>query len=140
MRLAPDNAGNRGHIALPFDSASGINADLCRLTHCDTGGGKFENFTAQAGIALPERICITAAFGDIDNDGDPDLEPALELKRHRLEQLRKSRPQDEERLRLLQEPETWALATPPELRTLFVALVDRVVVDRAEVRQVLLRC
>jgi hypothetical protein len=37
------------------------------------GGGKFENITASAGVGLNDRICVTASFADIDNDGDPDL-------------------------------------------------------------------
>jgi hypothetical protein len=37
------------------------------------GGGKFENVTAAAGVALADRICVTASFADVDNDGLPDL-------------------------------------------------------------------
>jgi enediyne biosynthesis protein E4 len=37
------------------------------------GGGKFKNFTEEAGVALPGRISVAAAFADIDNDGDQDL-------------------------------------------------------------------
>jgi hypothetical protein len=37
------------------------------------GGGKFKNITEEAGIALPGRISVAAAFADIDNDGDQDL-------------------------------------------------------------------
>ena len=37
------------------------------------GGGKFENITAEAGVALADRIGVTASFADIDNDGDQDL-------------------------------------------------------------------
>jgi enediyne biosynthesis protein E4 len=37
------------------------------------GGGRFENITASAGVGLQDRICATASFADIDNDGDPDL-------------------------------------------------------------------
>ena len=37
------------------------------------GGGKFRNITAEAGVGVPGRISISAAFGDIDNDGAPDL-------------------------------------------------------------------
>ncbi len=39
----------------------------------NTGGGVFENVTERAGVALAERISVAPAFGDIDNDGDPDL-------------------------------------------------------------------
>ncbi len=37
------------------------------------GGGKFENVTASAGVGMADRISTAPAFGDIDNDGDPDL-------------------------------------------------------------------
>jgi hypothetical protein len=37
------------------------------------GGGKFENITASAGVAVPDRIGVSASFADIDDDGDQDL-------------------------------------------------------------------
>src|SRR5437867_3178724 len=37
------------------------------------GHGKFENITAAAGVGLEDKICVTASFADIDNDGLPDL-------------------------------------------------------------------
>lgn len=37
------------------------------------GGGKFENITASAGVAVPDKISVSASFADIDNDGDQDL-------------------------------------------------------------------
>ncbi len=37
------------------------------------GNGKFKNITEEAGIALPGRVSVAAAFADIDNDGDEDL-------------------------------------------------------------------
>ncbi len=37
------------------------------------GGGRFEEITEQAGVALTDRISVAAAFGDLDNDGLPDL-------------------------------------------------------------------
>lgn len=37
------------------------------------GSGRFEDITATAGLALADKICVTASFGDIDNDGSPDL-------------------------------------------------------------------
>jgi enediyne biosynthesis protein E4 len=39
----------------------------------NAGGGKFENITASAGVAVPNKISVSATFADIDNDGDPDL-------------------------------------------------------------------
>lgn len=37
------------------------------------GGGKFKNITAEAGVGLPGRVSVGAAFADVDNDGHPDL-------------------------------------------------------------------
>jgi enediyne biosynthesis protein E4 len=37
------------------------------------GGGKFENITAAAGVAVPGKVSVSASFADIDNDGDCDL-------------------------------------------------------------------
>ena len=37
------------------------------------GNGRFENITAKAGVAMRDRISVSASFADIDNDGDPDL-------------------------------------------------------------------
>src|ERR1700682_812781 len=37
------------------------------------GGGKFKNITDEAGVGMPDRIHVTAAFADIDNDGAQDL-------------------------------------------------------------------
>ncbi len=37
------------------------------------GGGKFEDITTRAGVAVEGRIHVAASFADIDNDGAPDL-------------------------------------------------------------------
>ncbi len=37
------------------------------------GKGVFVNITESAGVALKDRVSVTASFADIDNDGDPDL-------------------------------------------------------------------
>jgi cytochrome oxidase Cu insertion factor (SCO1/SenC/PrrC family) len=42
---------------------------LCR----NAGGGKFEDITQPAGVAVGDRIGVTASFVDIDNDSDQDL-------------------------------------------------------------------
>ena len=39
----------------------------------NAGGGRFEDVTAAAGVALADRVNVSASFADIDNDGDPDL-------------------------------------------------------------------
>ena len=37
------------------------------------GGGKFKNITQEAGVGLPGRVSVGAAFADVDNDGSQDL-------------------------------------------------------------------
>ena len=37
------------------------------------GGGRFENITAAAGVAVPDKVSVSGSFADIDNDGDADL-------------------------------------------------------------------
>lgn len=37
------------------------------------GRGKFEDITGTSGLAMEDQISVAAAFGDIDNDGKPDL-------------------------------------------------------------------
>ncbi|MBY0496632.1 MAG: VCBS repeat-containing protein [Cyanobacteria bacterium] len=39
----------------------------------NVGGGRFQNITAQAGVAVAGRIAVAASFADADNDGDADL-------------------------------------------------------------------
>ena len=39
----------------------------------NTGGGKFEDITAAAGVSVRDRIGVSASFADIDNDADADL-------------------------------------------------------------------
>ena len=39
----------------------------------NVGGGAFRDVTDEAGVGLPDRIGVSASFGDVDNDGDPDL-------------------------------------------------------------------
>ena len=39
----------------------------------NVGGGRFEDATESAGVAMAGRIGVAASFADVDNDGDPDL-------------------------------------------------------------------
>ena len=39
----------------------------------NVGGGKFQDITASAGVAVPDKVGVSASFADIDNDGDADL-------------------------------------------------------------------
>ena len=66
--LAVADVDGDGRLDLYFVSQLGSCA-LCR----NLGGGKFEDITAKAGVALTDQVGVTASFGDVDNDGDPDL-------------------------------------------------------------------
>jgi enediyne biosynthesis protein E4 len=39
----------------------------------NNGDGTFTDITERGGVALEDQIGVTASFGDVDNDGDPDL-------------------------------------------------------------------
>lgn len=57
-----------GHLDLFFVAQTGHNE-----LYVGVGNGTFRNETAGSGLSFPGRICVTATFADIDNDGDPDL-------------------------------------------------------------------
>jgi hypothetical protein len=66
--LAVADVDNDGLVDLYFVNQVGGN-QLWR----NSGGGKFQDVTGTAGIAVPDRISVSASFADIDNDGDADL-------------------------------------------------------------------
>jgi hypothetical protein len=66
--LAVADIDGDGLLDIYFVSQTGGN-QLWR----NLGGGKFENITAAAGVGVGDRICVSASFADIDNDGDQDL-------------------------------------------------------------------
>jgi enediyne biosynthesis protein E4 len=39
----------------------------------NAGGGRFQNITAEAAVAVAGKVGVSASFADIDNDGDADL-------------------------------------------------------------------
>jgi hypothetical protein len=66
--MAVADVDGDGRLDVYFVSQVGGNA-LWR----NVGGGRFEDITRVAGVALAGRVGVTASFGDTDNDGDPDL-------------------------------------------------------------------
>ena len=66
--LAVADVDGDGRVDIYFVSQVGGN-QLWR----NLGGGRFENITASAGVAVADRIGVSASFADIDNDGDQDL-------------------------------------------------------------------
>jgi DNA invertase Pin-like site-specific DNA recombinase len=82
----------------------------------------------------PEAEDLRNQIARLEAQGDPDLAPAIEIKRQRLEQLRHE-PSDRQRavLEALAEAEAWEMATPEELRAIYLEFVARVEVDRGKV-------
>ncbi|MFN0054125.1 MAG: FG-GAP-like repeat-containing protein [Planctomycetales bacterium] len=66
--IAAADVDRDGLVDLYFVNQVGGNA-LWR----NVGGGRFENVTEDAGVALKGRVCVAASFADTDNDGDLDL-------------------------------------------------------------------
>ncbi|MGE3312413.1 MAG: CRTAC1 family protein [Limisphaerales bacterium] len=85
---AVDDAG-RDYKAAHYDHGSGLavadvdgdgRLDLYFCTQLGSnqlwrnlGGARFEDITEKAGLAMVDQISVAPAFGDVDNDGDPDL-------------------------------------------------------------------
>jgi hypothetical protein len=83
-----DDAG-RDYKAVHYDHGNGLAAadvdgdgltDLYFLSQLggnelwkNLGAGRFANLTAEAAVALADRVSVAASFADADNDGDPDL-------------------------------------------------------------------
>lgn len=66
--LAVADVDGDGRLDLYFTTQLGKN-QLWR----NLGGGRFEDLTDRAGVALQDQVSVGAAFGDYDNDGKPDL-------------------------------------------------------------------
>ena len=65
--VAADVNGD-GRIDLFFTTQLGTNQ-----LWLNQGNGRFVDGTARAGVGLVDQIVVSAAFADVDNDGDPDL-------------------------------------------------------------------
>jgi hypothetical protein len=88
MNFIPAEQGENFRINL-YDHGAGVSvADVDGDGHDDVlllnqlganalfrnrGDGTFEDVTAKAGVGLDDRVCVAAAFGDADGDGDQDL-------------------------------------------------------------------
>lgn len=66
--LAVADVDGDGFFDLYFVNQVGSNA-----LYRNRGDGTFEDITGIAGVAMADRISVTASFADYDNDGRPDL-------------------------------------------------------------------
>ena len=66
--IAVADVDQDGLYDIYFTSQAGTN-ELWR----NLGNGRFEDITDRAGLRFVGRVGVSASFGDIDNDGDPDL-------------------------------------------------------------------
>jgi hypothetical protein len=66
--LAVADFDGDGHDDIYFLNQLGPNA-----LYRNRGDGTFDDVTREAGVALGDRVCVAAAWGDIDNDGLPEL-------------------------------------------------------------------
>ncbi|NKB67424.1 MAG: hypothetical protein GKR89_10215 [Candidatus Latescibacteria bacterium] len=66
--LAVADVDGDGLLDIYFSNQVGSN-QLWR----NLGGGRFEDITTKAGVALTQEVGVSVSFADIDNDGDPDL-------------------------------------------------------------------
>jgi len=85
----PVDDGAKNYLAVHYDHGNGLAAadvdgdgrlDFYFVNQMggnqlwrNLGQGRFENITDAAGVGLNEKISVAASFGDIDNDGLPDL-------------------------------------------------------------------
>ena len=89
FRQTPVDDGARDYKAVHYDHGTGLAAadvdgdgwiDLYFVNQIggnelwrNLGGGRFENITRNAGVALADKVGVAASFADIANDGRPDL-------------------------------------------------------------------
>jgi DNA invertase Pin-like site-specific DNA recombinase len=129
------------------------NGDLCSQRYRSTREEKVVLFAVDA-IAREAAVTLAAAVerkeppeaGDLRRQiaaleqlMDPDLEPVLEVKRRRLEEVIRQPPVDAELARKVADPRWHMLATAAELRVILQRLVIVIVIARQEPTAIRLR-
>jgi DNA invertase Pin-like site-specific DNA recombinase len=87
----------------------------------------------------PETLALKAKIAWLKALDDPDMAAAIEIKRERLLALEQQVGPDPQLLSVFADPAVWSQLSDEELRELYLALVERVMVDRQEVETVVLR-
>lgn len=87
----------------------------------------------------PATTALRKQIADLEAVGDPDLAPAIALKRARLEELKQQAGPSPEMLAVFADPAVFSQLDDQELRELLLALVEKVVLWHTEVQSVVLR-
>lgn len=87
----------------------------------------------------PTILALQVEIAELEAKGDPDLAPAIELKRQRLKAQAQQVGPDPALLQAFADPLIWSQLDASELRKLYLALVEQVVVDSQAVASVVLR-
>ena len=88
----------------------------------------------------PEAAALRDQIDRLQKLNDPDLEDAINAKQQKLKNLlATSSPTDRKRVAALAQPEAWEMATPEELRMIYLEFVSRIQADRGQVVSVALK-
>ena len=88
----------------------------------------------------PEATALREQIDRLQKLNDPDLDEAIQAKQQKLRNLMAtSSPTDRERVAALAQPEAWEMATPEELRMIYLEFVSRIEADRGQVVSVALK-
>jgi hypothetical protein len=87
----------------------------------------------------PEVLVLKAKIAELEALGDPDLEPAIAIKRDRLAALEQQVGPDPQLLSVFADPAVWSQLDDSELRELYLALVEQVQIEHQAVASVVLR-
>lgn len=87
----------------------------------------------------PATTALRAQIAALEAAGDPDLAPAIALKRNRLQELQHKPGPDPTLLAAFADPAVWSQLDDQELRELFLSVVDKVVMWHTEVQNVVFR-
>lgn len=87
----------------------------------------------------PEVLLLKAKIAELEALGDPDLEPAIAIKRDRLAALEQQVGPDPQLLSVFADPAVWSQLDDSELRELYLSLVEQVRIEHQAVANVVLR-
>ena len=88
----------------------------------------------------PEAAALRDQIHRLQKLDDPDLDDAIKAKQQKLTNLlATASPTDRARVAALAQPEAWEMATPKELRMIYLEFVSKIEADRGQVVSVALK-